>query len=74
MRRYRVLDLRAGRTEAQREVEAGTPNAAAHQALGEKVVRGGRKCATPVCRVYWEDGLGQTNMVRLYRPVDLTGG
>lgn len=49
-------------------MEAASPEEAALLALGEKGVRGGKNRARMLCRIYWTDA-GQTNMVRLYRPL-----
>jgi len=66
---FRVIDLRSGVIEPEHIVDASSPEEAALQALGEKGVRGGQNRTRLFCRVYWTDGGGQTNMVRLYRPL-----
>lgn len=68
--KYRVVDLRTGVVEPEHVVDARSPEAAAIAALGEKGVRGGQNRARMFCRVYWTDNGGQTNMVRLYRPLE----
>lgn len=50
-------------------MSASTPQEAAFIALGEKGVRGGQNRNRLFARVYWQDSAGQTNMVRLYRPL-----
>ena len=69
MSKYRVIDLRSGMVEPEQFVDARSPEEAAMLALGEKGVRGGQNRARLFCRVYWTDSAGQTNMVRLYRPL-----
>lgn len=69
MGKFRVIDLRSGVIEPEHIVDAPSPELAAFQALGEKGIRGGQNRSRLFCRVYWEDSVGQTNMVRLYRPL-----
>ncbi|MET0436403.1 MAG: hypothetical protein ABW043_02795 [Devosia sp.] len=69
MNKFRVIDLRSGVIEPEHMVDALSPELAALQALGEKGVRGGQNRSRLFCRVYWQDSAGQTNMVRLYRPL-----
>lgn len=69
MVQFRVIDLRSGVIEPEHIVDARTAEEAALQALGEKGVRGGQNRNRLFCRVYWQDSAGQTNMVRLYRPL-----
>ncbi|WP_449397144.1 hypothetical protein [Devosia riboflavina] len=69
MGKFRVIDLRSGVIEPEHIVDAPSPELAALQALGEKGVRGGQNRTRLFCRVYWQDSAGQTNMVRLYRPL-----
>lgn len=69
MGKFRVIDLRSGVVEPEHIVDAGSPEEAALQALGEKGVRGGPNRSRLFCRVYWTDSAGQTSMVRLYRPL-----
>lgn len=66
MLNYRVIDLRSG-AEAEEQIDARSPILAATLVLGENVVKGNRNLGVPVCRVYWQDSGGSTNMVRLYR-------
>jgi hypothetical protein len=67
LQHFRVVDLRPEEAEAERFVEARTPEEAATSALGELCVRGTRKNrADLVCKVYWPVD-GGTNMVRFYR-------
>lgn len=66
---FRVIDLRSGLVEPEHLVNARSPEEAVLLALGEKGVRGGQNRSRLFCRVYWTDGEGQTNMVRLYRPL-----
>lgn len=69
MPQFRVIDLRSQLVEPEHLVDARSPEDAAHQSLGEKGVRGGQNRARLLCRVYWSDSEGTTNMVRLYRPL-----
>ena len=69
MTEFRVIDLRSGVIEPEHIVDAPSPELAALQVLGEKGVRGGQNRSRIFCRVYWQDSAGQTNMVRLYRPL-----
>jgi hypothetical protein len=69
LRKFRIVDLRSDVIEPEQIVEARSPEDAAWQALGEKAVRGGQSLKRLVCRAYWQDSGGQTNMVRLYRPL-----
>jgi hypothetical protein len=71
--KFRVIDLRSQTIEAEHLVDAHSPEAAAERALGEKTVRGQRGQNTLLCRVYWQDSNGPTNMVRLYRPATVDG-
>jgi hypothetical protein len=64
---FRVIDLRTGIIEPEKQVEARSPEAAAEGALGLKLVRSGH-ARSLVCRVYWNDA-NNTNMVRLYSKV-----
>ena len=66
MPRFRVVDLRSD-LEKEEHIDAGSPIVAATLVLGENVVKGNRNLGPPVCRVYWQDGGGATNMMRLYR-------
>ena len=66
MVQYRVIDLRSG-GEAEQVIDARSPILAATLVLGENVIRGNRNLGAPVCRVYWQEDSGPTNMVRLYR-------
>ena len=68
MGKYRVVDLRSGVVDPEHVVDARTPEEAAMLALGEKGIRGGQNPTRLFCRVYWAQD-GQTNMVRLYRPL-----
>lgn len=69
MSKFRVIDLRSEVVEPEHVVDARSPEDAALQALGEKGIRGGQNRSRLFCRVYWTDGQGATNMVRLYRPL-----
>lgn len=64
---YRVVDLRTDDIAAEITIDnARSPEDAVRQALGEDVVRSGRRKEL-VARVYWQ-AIGQpVNMVRLYR-------
>jgi hypothetical protein len=73
LRQFRVIDLRSPVIEPEHLVEASTPEGAAEKALGEKCVRGGPRGARLMCRVYWTDITGSTNMVRLYRTAEPAG-
>ena len=73
MAKFRVIDLRSGVIEPEHIVEARSPEEAALQALGERGVRGGMNRTRLFCRVYWTENAGQTNMVRLYRPLEEGG-
>lgn len=64
---FRIIDLRSGVIEPETQVEARSPEQAAENALGLKLVRSGH-ARTLVCRVYWNDA-NNTNMVRLYTKV-----
>jgi hypothetical protein len=64
---FRIIDLRTGIIEPETQVEARSPEQAAENALGLKLVRSGH-ARTLVCRVYWNDA-NNTNMVRLYSKV-----
>ena len=64
---FRIIDLRTGIVEPEQQVDAKSPEQAAEQALGLKLVRSGHP-RTLVCRVYWSDA-NNTNMVRLYSKV-----
>jgi len=63
LKKFRVIDLRQS-VETETYVVADTPDAAAHQALGIEVVRGGNR-RTLVAKVYSETESG-LSMVRLY--------
>lgn len=65
MAEFRVVDLRSGRIEPDRFVEAKSPEEAAAKALDVEGVRSGSR-KNLLCRVYWETVNGN-NMVRLYR-------
>ncbi|KFL29441.1 hypothetical protein JP75_21030 [Devosia riboflavina] len=69
MPQFRVIDLRSQMVEPEYLVDARSPEDAAQQSLGEKGIRGGQNRARLLCRVYWIDSEGATNMVRLYRPL-----
>lgn len=64
---FRIIDLRTGVIEPEQRVEARSPEQAAENALGIKLVRSGH-ARSLVCRVYWDDA-NNTNMVRLYTKV-----
>lgn len=64
---FRIIDLRTGIVEPEQKVEARSPEQAAENALGLKLVRSGH-ARSLVCRVYWDDA-NNTNMVRLYTKV-----
>ena len=64
---FRIIDLRTGIVEPEKQIEARTPEQAAENALGLKLVRSGHSRSL-VCRVYWNDA-NNTNMVRLYTKV-----
>lgn len=64
---FRVIDLRTGIVEPELKIEARSPEQAAENALGLKLVRSGH-ARSLVCRVYWDDA-NNTNMVRLYTTV-----
>lgn len=66
MVQYRVVDMRS-EGEGELWIDASAPMLAATKALGEKVIRGNRNLGTPVCRVYWQESTGTTNMMRFYR-------
>ncbi len=69
MSKYRVIDLRSDTLEPEHLIDARSPEDAAQQSLGERGIRGGQNRARLLCRVYWTDSEGTTNMVRLYRPL-----
>lgn len=73
MPRFRIVDVRSNAIEPEQIVEAQSAEDAAFQALGEKGIRAGQSRKRLICRVYWQDGVGQTNMVRLYRPLEEHG-
>lgn len=64
---FRIIDLRSEIVEPEQQVEARSPEQAAENALGLKLVRSGH-ARSLVCRVYWNDA-NNTNMVRLYTKV-----
>lgn len=64
---FRIIDLRTGIVEPELQIEARSPEQAAENALGIKLVRSGH-ARSLVCRVYWDDA-NNTNMVRLYSKV-----
>ena len=66
MVQYRVVDMRPD-GEGELLIDTSAPMLAATKALGEKVIPGNRNLGTPVCRVYWQDSGGSTNMIRFYR-------
>lgn len=72
MRKYRVIDVRSDVIEPEKIVNAHSPEDAALQALGERAIRAGQSRNRIVCRVYWQDADGLTNMVSLYRPLEVT--
>ncbi len=61
---FRIVDMRASTIVPEAQIEAESPEAAAQQALGMKVFRGG-VTRNLVCRVYWQSR-DNLNMVRLY--------
>ncbi|MBJ3785502.1 hypothetical protein [Devosia sediminis] len=61
---FKIIDLRSGIIEPEVHTEARSPEMAAEQALGLKLVRAGNP-RNLVCRVYWQEATN-TNMVRLY--------
>lgn len=67
---YRVVDLRADSdTEGDVIIEgARTPEDAAREALGLKLIRSGSK-RDLAARVYWQHSGQPLNMVRLYTKV-----
>jgi hypothetical protein len=66
MTEYRVIDLDTQTIDPQpRIVQASSPEHAAELVLGIKLVRSGHK-KNLRARVYWRQGTGPTNMVRLY--------
>jgi hypothetical protein len=67
--KFRIIDLRSDQIDPViRFVEASSPEAAAHQVLGQEVVRSGSK-KDLIARAYWQQTGHVTNMVRLYRRV-----
>ncbi|SMQ65770.1 hypothetical protein SAMN06295905_1312 [Devosia lucknowensis] len=65
MSEFRVVDMR--RSEANElHQSAKSPEEAARLALGMDLTRAGVP-RNLVCRVYWSDQPGSTNMVRLYQ-------
>jgi hypothetical protein len=65
--KYRVIDLRTNLIDAlEVEVQANTPEEAAEKALGEHLVRGGKR-GDIRARVYWQNAGQPMTMVRLYR-------
>lgn len=64
MPQFRIVDLRDAQNQAEHQLEAQTPEAAAGEVLGMRLFRSGAK-RDLICRVYWQSP-GGTNMVRLY--------
>jgi len=69
--KYRIVDMRLGADEAKEILvaKARSPEDAALQAVGEKLVRSGHRNDLRV-RVYFQDAGQPTTMVRLYRRVE----
>lgn len=65
MTQFSLFDCRTDTISAELTVKARSPEEAALLGLGETLCRGGHH-RNLVCRVYWDDGAGKRNMVRLY--------
>ncbi|RYE53327.1 MAG: hypothetical protein EOP20_13550 [Hyphomicrobiales bacterium] len=65
MTQFSLFDCRGDEIATEVLVKARSPEEAALLGLGENLTRGGHH-RNLVCRVYWDDGAGKRNMVRLY--------
>jgi hypothetical protein len=66
---YRVVDVRSDEAEELIVTKARSPEDAAFQAIGEMLVRSGRRNELRA-RVYFQESHQPVTMVRLYRRVE----
>lgn len=70
MHEYRVINLQSETIDPEPQlVKSSSPEKAAELVLGTHLVRSGAKKDLRA-RVYWQNGDGATNMVRLYSQVE----